>query len=265
MVLKDEKLKPQKHLKPILQKLSERKPAPVHYIGTSFGVTKELFQFWSKNKLEPIYVRQTANELTGEHTCLMLRPLNHLQEVSLPDGFSADENWLTPYTTDFRKRMVNLLGFEFRKLNSGLAYQFVAKEIKKQNSLAAIETGEESAVSRGVTKELLEQHITVFDLKRLDSYARNLVDFHLIMDLVPTIAKLHFLVLPTGIVTLSYVQLALLVGMGLQFKTIDQMTEDLKLQANQLLPVFNKAIRKFAKLFKEVFEHEIATQMQAEV
>ena len=41
--LKDEKLKPRKHLEPILQKLSERKPAPLHYIGTSFGVTKSLF------------------------------------------------------------------------------------------------------------------------------------------------------------------------------------------------------------------------------
>ena len=41
--LKDEKLKPKKHIEPILQKLSERKPAPLHYLGTSFGVTKELF------------------------------------------------------------------------------------------------------------------------------------------------------------------------------------------------------------------------------
>ena len=106
--------------------MSERKPAPVHYIGTSFGVTKELFQFWRKNKLEPIYVRQTANELTGEHTCLMVRPLNHLQEVSIPESFTqkigSDNNWLVTYTSDFRKRMVNLLGFEFRKLNSQLAY-----------------------------------------------------------------------------------------------------------------------------------------------
>lgn len=162
--------------------------------------------------------------------------------------------------------MINLLGFEFRKLNAALAYQFVAKEIANQNQLSAIEAGiEESAVEKGVTKELLEQHITVFDLKRLDSYAKNLVDFHLIMDLIPTIAKLHFLILPHNVVTLSYVQAALLVGMGLQFKTIDQMSDDLKLQANQLLPMFNKAIRKFARLFKEVFEHEIVTQMQAEV
>ena len=60
---------------------------PVHYVGTSFGVTKELFTFWKKNKLEPVYVRQTANDLTGEHTCLMIRPLSHLQEVDLPVGF----------------------------------------------------------------------------------------------------------------------------------------------------------------------------------
>lgn len=73
---KEEKIKPKKNLKPILQKLSERKPAPLDYIGTSFGVTKELFTFWKKNLFIPVYLRQTANELTGEHTCVMMRPVN---------------------------------------------------------------------------------------------------------------------------------------------------------------------------------------------
>ena len=45
--------------------------------------------------------------------------------------------------------------------------------------------------------------------------------------------------------------------MGLQFKTIDQLTRELNLQANQLLPLFNKAIRKFTRFIKEVFEYEI--------
>ena len=73
------------------------------------------------------------------------------------------------------------------------------------------------------------------------------------MDLVPTIAKLYFQVLPENTITLSYVQVALLVGMGLQFKTIDSLQSELKLQANQLLPVFNKAIRKFTRLFRSVY------------
>jgi N-acetyltransferase 10 len=55
--LKDEKLKPKKHLKPILQKLAERRPIPIHYLGTSFGLTKELFNFWRKNKFVPLYLR----------------------------------------------------------------------------------------------------------------------------------------------------------------------------------------------------------------
>lgn len=81
------------------------------------------------------------------------------------------------------------------------------------------------------------------------------------MDLVPTLAKLHFLVLPEGTVSLSYVQAATLTGMGLQFKTIDQLTKDLGLQVNQLLPLFNKAIRKFARLIKEVFERDIVAEI----
>lgn len=85
--LLDEKIKPKKHVLPILQKLSERKPAPLHYIGTSFGVTKELFSFWRKNGFAPIYLRQTANELTGEHTCVMVRPINlNDTSVSVPES-----------------------------------------------------------------------------------------------------------------------------------------------------------------------------------
>jgi N-acetyltransferase 10 len=69
----DDKIKPRKHLEPILQKLSERKPSKLDYIGTSFGVTKELYNFWRKNKFEPIYLRQAKNDLTGEHSCVMIR------------------------------------------------------------------------------------------------------------------------------------------------------------------------------------------------
>lgn len=89
------------------------------------------------------------------------------------------------------------------------------------------------------------------------------------MDLVPTLAKLYFTrssdntstsahVLPKTAVNLSYTQSAILLGMGLQHKTIDDMQVDLNLQANQLLPLFNKGVRKFTRVFREVFEREIA-------
>jgi hypothetical protein len=40
----------------------------------------------------------------------------------LPAGFLAGENWLSAYTNDYRKRMVALLGYEFRKMHSTLAF-----------------------------------------------------------------------------------------------------------------------------------------------
>ena len=79
----------------------------------------------------------------------------------------------------------------------------------------------------------MENEISVFDLRRLDSYANNMVDFHLIMDLVPTLAKLFFLkqTLPRGAVNLSYAQSAILIGLGLQFKKVEQLETDLNLNS----------------------------------
>lgn len=39
----------------------------------------------------------------------------------------------------------------------------------------------------------MELYFTKYDFKRLESYAQNLVDYHLIMDLVPNMAKLYYL------------------------------------------------------------------------
>ena len=39
----------------------------------------------------------------------------------------------------------------------------------------------------------LIQHLTQYDLKRLQLYSQNMVDYHLIIDLLPVLARLHFL------------------------------------------------------------------------
>ena len=42
-------------------------------------------------------------------------------------------------------------------------------------------------------KEEWLNNISLYDLKRLEAYTRNLVDYHLILDLVPTLSRLFFL------------------------------------------------------------------------
>lgn len=46
--------------------------------------------FWKRSGYVPLYVRQTASELTGEHTCVMVRGLNSSTEGEL--------EWLTEFT-----------------------------------------------------------------------------------------------------------------------------------------------------------------------
>lgn len=43
-----------------------------------------------------------------------------------------------------------------------------------------------------LTKSELDIYFSEYDLKRLDLYAKNMVDHHLITDLLPPLAKLHF-------------------------------------------------------------------------
>ena len=47
-VLATETLKPRKKLPPLLVALPDRKPERLHWLGTSFGVTLELFNFWQR-------------------------------------------------------------------------------------------------------------------------------------------------------------------------------------------------------------------------
>lgn len=62
-----------------------------------------------------------------------------------------------------------------------------------------------------------------FDLKRLESYANNMVDYHVIMDLLPIVSSLYFEKRLGDEVKLGAVQSSILLALGLQRKTIEQV------------------------------------------
>ena len=65
--LHDETLAPRSSLPPLLLNLGERPPEALQYLGTSFGLTQQLFSFWHRSGYKPVYVRQTASDITGDH------------------------------------------------------------------------------------------------------------------------------------------------------------------------------------------------------
>jgi len=62
-----------------------------------------------------------------------------------------------------------------------------------------------------------------FDLKRLDSYGNNMLDYHVILDLLPTLAALYFSRRFPEDVKLSGVQASILASLGLQRKSVEDI------------------------------------------
>lgn len=74
---------------PLLQRLSERRPEPLDYLGVSFGLSQHLLQFWRKAGFVPLYASQKENALTGEFTFVMLRELQ--------SKVAEADNWLAAF------------------------------------------------------------------------------------------------------------------------------------------------------------------------
>lgn len=72
----------------------------------------------------------------------------------------------------------------------------------------------------------------------LQAYSNNLVDHHIILDLLPSLAQAYFSQhVP---VNLSYLQAAILLSLGLQQNDISTLEAAIQLPANQALALFNK-------------------------
>ncbi|KAH1020895.1 hypothetical protein HUJ04_010485 [Dendroctonus ponderosae] len=234
--LLEETIEPRKALPPLLLKLSERRPERLDYIGVSFGLTEQLLKFWKRASFVPVYVRQTTNDITGEHSCIMLHVLNAEEQP-------GNLKWLNAYWSDFRKRFLSLLMYEFSKFTSGLALGVLTNKTTKLQPLD---------LSRGE----LGIHVSNYDIKRLEMYSKNLVDYHLIMDLLPTLARLYFLNKMVDL-QLSAVQSAILLGLGAQHKTVDQLAAEMNLPSSQILGLFNRLMKRIEQYLSSIIESDV--------
>jgi len=212
-------------------------------MGTSYGVTTALYNYWKRAGYSPVYLRLTANELTGEHTCIMLTTLS---------THDCDEGWLPALHADFKRRFIPLLGYDFRNFPIALGLDILAPRITGQDTKESTDV---------VTAGELQQHFSPYDLRRLESYASQLVDYHMVLDLIPIMAKFYFLQRTN--VAVSFSQAAILLALGLQHRGITELDGPLsELKPNQVLALFNKVVRKMSEAFKAVQESQIEAEMK---
>lgn len=230
---------------PLFSRLSERRPHKLDYLGVSYGLTRGLLQFWKRASFAPVYLRQTPNDLTGEHSCVMIRPLS--TSVN-------DPAWLGAFARDFHRRFLSLLSYQFRQFPSVLALLI----IESANAGARLDT---SSPSSPLVKQELDEIFNPFDLKRLDSYANNMLDYHVILDMIPTIASLYFSGRLGPAVSLTGVQSSMLLAIGLQRKVLEDIEKEHNLPVSQLLAMFVKIVRKVASHFRRLIEGAVVESM----
>merc|ERR1712071_154645 len=188
----------------LLLKLSERKPERLDYLGVSFGLTESLLKFWKKAGFLPLYLRQTANDLTGEHSCIMLKMLRNEGSV-----VTSDDHWLQAFGASFRDRFISNLAGPFRNMSTKLA-------------LAILNNKSVTTANRELTRA--EMRLDMEKLQRLEHYSRNLADYHLITDIVPTVSQLYCNG-KMGDTHLTALQTMILIGVGCSVKELMKSPE----------------------------------------
>ncbi|KAI1324783.1 DUF699-domain-containing protein [Xylariaceae sp. FL0255] len=239
--LQDE-IRVRKVLPPLFSKLQDVSPPRLDYVGVSYGLTSDLHRFWKRNGYTPVYLRQTANDLTGEHTCVMLKALT-----------SGEQTWLGAYANDFQSRFLSLLSYKFREFNSKIAlgiHEGSTTGARLDPSYAPV----------AINKEALDSIFTPFDLKRLAAYSNNSLDWHVILDLVPSIAIPYFRGRFQD-VKLSGTQQVILLAVGLQRKELEGVAEDLDISVSQTLAMFIKLMKKFTMHFESIVTGAIESSM----
>ena len=259
----DEKEKTgKKKLKPLLSKLEDIKPPFIYYLGTSFGLTNTLYNFWQKNGYKPLYIAMNSNSITGEHSCIMIKPLNEGNIKLLTEDINTNNNnqkikWFIPFSVDFKHRLTSLLSFNFNKLNIKLCLSILEPHITTSTANDD-DNGNEDDIAgnrKDMKKSEIELFLTKFDFKRMELYSRNMTNYNMIIDLIPTIANLYFN--KKIYVPLSYIQAGVLLGVGLQRKSFDEIVQEFNIEINQLLAMFNKMVKKFVNYIKNVYQKDI--------
>lgn len=251
-------LEPRKIESNILVSLNNRPYEALDYLGVSYGMTIDLFNFWKRAEFDVVYVRQAANELTSEHSCVMIRP------------FGID---ISPLRVEFSRRFIRLLSMPFRLLPTVVALSVLQSvEVHDPHKFAAaVSTTSNGVCTVGGIPQLTSQELnTLFlpqELKRLSLFSSSFVEGSNILDLVPRVAELYFAQklfrLPGGGegVVLSHAQAAVLLAVGLQCQTTEMVATQEAFHGvpeAQLRSFFRKAVIRIIEHFQSLSQTESA-------
>lgn len=114
-----------------------------------------------------------------------------------------------------------------------------------------------------LTQQTIDTLFIPHDIQRLESYTRNQIEYRLILDLTTDMSQLVFEGKMND-VPIDSLQKAILLGIGLQNKTLDKLSEEFNMPVNQILAKFFDCCKKLTKKIETVNASTIEETMVQE-
>ncbi len=197
-----------------LQKIVEwAQSKDMDWVGSGFGVSPELMRFWIRNGFYPVHITPQRNEVSGEHTLVVIRPLK-------PHIYSKIEN----INADFTRRLIEYLSDELSDLETETAVGLL-RSLMKDANVPKPEFGR-------------------VEEKRIKKYFHGMSLYEYVSDVVRPLVRYYYS--KTDRIDLSDEEEMLVVGKCLQLKKWKEFGENFKVYKALL-----KALKKIWEWFSE--------------
>jgi len=196
-------------ISPVLVDLEEKKFLKLDYFGVSFGLTFPLFCFWRKNGFFIVFLQENSKKLSTGQVCIMLRPCKEKKSTKI--------SWVENYRREFFRKFLNLLGIEFRSIPVNTVYNI-------------IENIKDNLKGLHFKQDKIRDFLTSFDFNRLFFFVeKNSIGYKVILDILPTLSRVTFWCFSQK-TNFSHLENLILISIGLQNKTIKEVTKELSVK-----------------------------------
>lgn len=203
----------------LLHSISKIETPAVDWIGSSFGVTEKLLNFWKKLGFSPIGIKQTPSKTTGEFSTILLR------DVSLSIKEEAER-----MKSMFLQRFVSLLSGPFREITPTLALSLIySSDAKVENK---------------------KFNFTDDEKERLKKFSKGTIDIRSVLDVLPEFTKFFFY--RKDLNRASVVSQTAFVMIACQCKTADEACKFLGIEYFKLIGNLSNAVQSILDHYAEL-------------
>ena len=202
------------------------------WIGSGFGANPDLMRFWLKNRYVPIHISPKRNQVSGEYTVVVIKPLNKELEPLIRE-----------YYREFRIRFIDWL-------------RFVHYDIEPELARLLLTGG---YIWRKIENPFISKpKFTEIQKKRLKAYIKGVLSYELSSDTISELVRNYFVDESPNKPKLSRKGELILICRTLQARTANQTMDLLKIDKLELKKTFRESIEALYKYYMKEIEERSA-------